>query len=381
MPDAREVRALEDHSGVLWITYTSGNGLASWDRHSRRLTRYSFKDREPPDSQLSGASGIHEDADGNLWLSTYGSGLIKIDPSRRSALRYRNSPLAAVTAISAAGADLKSETIQQWEDYIKAADTRHADRLAKGSFLSSDEVAGQTTKLRNGGVVVTPASQHVPLKVQSGLIHDWTGAAFIPNAKIDDVLPVLRDYDRYKDYYRPNVVCAKRIATSEWKDEFSMVLMNKSAIARTALDTDYRTAYTQVDDHRWSSVTDATRIQEIAEYDTPSQHVLPENHGTGLIWRLHSLTRFEERDGGVYVEVEAIALSRDIPTVLRWVVEPIVRRVSRNSLANSLQQTEAAVRSRSEAETAGINGRLPDPGMRRLSGTAASTSSLARPLR
>jgi ligand-binding sensor domain-containing protein len=93
VPDAREVRALEDHAGVLWITYTSGNGLASWDRHSRRLTLYSFKDREPPDSQLSGASGIHEDADGNLWLATYGSGLVKIDPSRRSAVRYRNSPL------------------------------------------------------------------------------------------------------------------------------------------------------------------------------------------------------------------------------------------------------------------------------------------------
>ena len=289
--------------------------------------------------------------------------------------------VASVTAISAAGADLKSETIQQWEDYVKAADTRRADRPAQGAFLSSDEVAGQTAKLRNGAVVVTPASQPVPLKVQSGLIHDWTGAAFIPNAKFDDVLPVLRDYDRYKDYYRPNVVCAKRIATSESKDQFSMVLMNKSAIARTALDADYQTVYTQIDDHRWFSVTDATRIQEIAEYDTPSQHVLPENHGTGLIWRLHSITRFEERDGGVYIEVEAIALSRDIPAALRWVVEPIVRRVSRSSLATSLQQTEAAVRSHSTAETAGINGRLPDLGMRRLSGTATSTSSLARPLR
>jgi hypothetical protein len=289
--------------------------------------------------------------------------------------------VAAATAISAAGADLKPETVQQWEDYVKAADARHADRLAQGVFFLSDEIAGQTSKLRNGGVVVMPAGQHVPLKVQSGLIHDWKGAAFIPHAKFDDVLPVLRDYDRYKNYYSPNVVCAKRIATSESKDQFSMVLVNKSAIATTALEADYQTVYTQIDDHRWYSVTDATRIQEIAEYDTPSQHVLPENQGMGLIWRLHTITRFEERDGGVYVEVEAIALSRDIPAALRWVVEPIVRRVSRNSLATSLQQTEAAVRSRSTAETAGIISRLPDPGARRLSGTATSTSILARPLR
>jgi hypothetical protein len=116
-----------------------------------------------------------------------------------------------------------------------------------------------------------------------------------------------------------------------------MVLMNKSAIARAALDAEYQTVYTKIDDHRWISVTDATRIQEIAEYDTPSQHILPENHRIGLLWRVHSITHFEERDGGVYIEVEAIALSRDIPTVLRWVVEPIVRRVSRASLAASLR--------------------------------------------
>ena len=287
--------------------------------------------------------------------------------------------VAAVTVISVAGADLKSGTVHEWENYVKAADTRQANRLAHGVFLVSDEVAGRTTNLRNGEVVVTPASQQVPLKVQSGLIHDWTGAAFIPKAKLHDVLPVLRDYDRYKDYYRPNVVYAKRIATSEWKDQFSMVLMNKSAITRTALDADYQTVYTKIDDHRWLSVTDATHIQEIAEYDTPSQHILPENHGTGLIWRVHSITHFEERDGGVYIEVEAIALSRDIPTVLRWVVDPIVRRVSRASLAASLHQTEAAVRSHSTAETAGGNSRLPDPEMRRMSVAAKSTLGLARP--
>ena len=93
MAATRGIRALEDHSGVLWIVYTSGNGLASWDRHSRRLTLYSFKEHEPPASQLSGVSGIHEDADGYLWLATYGSGLVKIDPARRSAIRYRNSLL------------------------------------------------------------------------------------------------------------------------------------------------------------------------------------------------------------------------------------------------------------------------------------------------
>jgi len=70
---------------------------------------------------------------------------------------------------------------------------------------------------------------------------------------------------------------------------------------------------------------------------------LKEGEGSGVIWRLFSIARYLERDGGVYIELEAIGLSRDIPASLRWIVEPIVRRVSRGSLSTSLQQTENAV--------------------------------------
>jgi hypothetical protein len=90
-------------------------------------------------------------------------------------------------------------------------------------------------------------------------------------------------------------------------------------------------------------------MQEVADYGTSSQHMLPENEGTGYMWREFSITRFEERDGGVYVELEAVVLSRDVPLLLRWLVDPIVRRVSRNTLLISLQQMEQAVRSTEES--------------------------------
>jgi hypothetical protein len=127
------------------------------------------------------------------------------------------------------------------------------------------------------------------------------------------------------------------------EDHFSMIMMNKTVVGKTALDGDYKTTYVAVDEHRWYSISESTRIQEIAEYGTPAQHILPEDHGTGLIWRLHTVTRFEEKDGGVYIELEAVVLSRDIPSAFRWMVEPIVRRVSRSSLTTSLHETESAV--------------------------------------
>jgi hypothetical protein len=101
------------------------------------------------------------------------------------------------------------------------------------------------------------------------------------------------------------------------------------------------------------SITKPRRIQEIADYGTARERKLAEGEGTGLIWRLFSVSRFEERDGGLCVETEAIALSRDIPAALRVVVEPVVRRISRESLETAPQQTAHAV------HTVGVSAPIP----------------------
>jgi hypothetical protein len=155
----------------------------------------------------------------------------------------------------------------------------------------------------------------------------------------------VRDHGQYKTVYHPNVVSAEPLQTAEWEDRFSMVVMNKSFFAKSALNGDYHSTFTQIDDQRWYSVSETTRVQEVAEYGGPSSYMLPQDDGTGIIWRLLIIARYQERDGGVYVELESIALSRDIPGGLRWLVEPIVRRVSRSSLVASLQETADTVRS------------------------------------
>jgi len=182
-------------------------------------------------------------------------------------------------------------------------------------------------------------------RMLSGLIHDWMGAAFIADVTLQDVLQVVRDYGRYKEIYLPTVINSSMIDTGETKDRFSMLLIHKSSFIKTALDADYESYYVHVDDRRLYTTSRSTRIQEVVEYGTPTQRMIPEGEGKGIIWRLFSLTRYAERDGGVYVEFEAIGLSRDIPASLRWVVEPVVRRTSRASLSTSLRQTQTAVRS------------------------------------
>ena len=213
------------------------------------------------------------------------------------------------------------------------------------SFLLSDEDPGRAAKLRSGEILVSPAGPNIPKRVPSGLIHDWNGEAFIPNATLQDVLRVLRDYDCYKEFYHPTVVDSRALVTGESEDQFSMLLVNESLVSKTALDGDFRSSYFRVNDQHWYSVSESMRIQEVAGYGTGGQQMLPEDEGTGLIWRVYGITRFEERDGGVYIELETIVLSRDIPILLRWIVDPIVRRVSRESLMTSFRQTKDAVRS------------------------------------
>jgi hypothetical protein len=259
--------------------------------------------------------------------------------------------------ITANSATLKTETVKAWQEYVKAANAQMQEHLLPGHpFLltDTDENQASATKLRTGEILVSPAGEHIPKHVPSGLIHDWTGQVFIPNATIHDLLPVVRDYNCYKAVYKPAVIDSKTVAAESSpgspvsEDQFYMLLMNKTLIAKTALASDFRSSYVRVPDvrgseQRWYSISESTRIQEIAGYGTEAQHMLPEDEGTGLIWRTYSITRYEERDGGVYVEVQAIVLSRDIPFILRYVVSPIVRRVSREALMTSLHQTQEAV--------------------------------------
>jgi len=266
-------------------------------------------------------------------------------------------PLVFVTLVlpgTMHAASVDATTLRAWESYTELASNRMEQRLTPGqTFLWVDEERDRLARVRAGEIVVSPVTPRNSRRLPSGLIHDWIGAAFIEHATLKDVLEVVRDYARYKDLYQPMVIDSKAIATGEATDRFSMRLINKSLFLRTAFDVDYETCYVPVDDARGYSISRTTRVQEIEEYGAPDQRMLNDGEGNGFVWRLFSITRYVERDGGVYIELEAIGLSRDIPVSLQWLVEPIVRRVSRGSLSTSLRQTQSAVRSRLELVAGG----------------------------
>jgi hypothetical protein len=257
-----------------------------------------------------------------------------------------------VVPATSEGAELKKETEQAWDAYIQTADSQMVNRT-HDRFLWVDEVPDRSNSVREGKILVSPIGQQNPKPVPYGLIHDWIGAAFIPDAKLEDVLSAARDYDHYREFYKPNVLESKSLGTAGTCDKYSMLLANHEIVASTALEGEYEACYHRLDDRRWYSIAHTTRLQEIRRYTWPGAEELPVDQGSGYIWRICSLTRFEERDGGVYVELEVIVLSRDIPVAVRWAVNPIVRKVSRNAMLSSLRQMEEAVDS-----TAGTENRI-----------------------
>jgi hypothetical protein len=242
-----------------------------------------------------------------------------------------------LTAGSLRAAELKQETIRAWDRYLDGASAQMQER-AKSRFLWLDESPERLKRVHAGEVLVAPmgsSSGHQP--VPSGLVHHWIGATFIPGARIDDVMSVVRSYDRYTEFYKPSVIDAKTLSKKAEEDRFTVVMVDKAMFMKRALDSDYESRFTDVDERRRYSIARTVRLQELAD-----DHLIPEGEGSGYIWRLCTMSRYEERDGGVYIETEAMALSRPIPGTLHFIVDPIVRRVSRASLTMSLEQTREA---------------------------------------
>jgi len=309
--------------------------LTRWTRGGAQLIATSAASRALAESLVGGPLPEPPEAatTDRAWLRFRAS-----IPGRAAALLWL-AMLGLPMEMSAA--TLKSETVAAWDDYLQTVSGNLQDQArAGGSFLWT---LADAAKIRGGEIVVVPAPGQNPKKVPGGLIHHWMGAMFLSNLKLEDILDVTRDYDRYKEFYRPFVMESKAIARGNSSDIFSMLLMNKVFLSKTALDADYEVTNVRLDDRRFYSISKTTRVQEIEEYGQPGEYWKPQGQGGGYIWKLYSIARLEQRDGGVYLEIEAVGLSRDIPVAVRFVVDPIVRRASHNALLVSLQQTKEAV--------------------------------------
>jgi hypothetical protein len=237
-------------------------------------------------------------------------------------------------------AELRQETLTAFENYMRTVESRVEDRAAgRKPFLWLEESAERRNKVRAGEMVI---QQRTGPQIPDGLIHDWTGAVFIPGVTLDQVLRLVRDYDRHKNIYKPEVVDS-RILHHEGDAYRVYLRLLKKKVITVVLNTEHDVRYYRPSAQRAHSRSYSTRVAEVQNAGTPQEREVTPGSGQGFLWRLNSFWRFEERDGGVYVECEAVSLSRDVPTGLGWLIEPIVRNLPRESLEQTLRSTRSAL--------------------------------------
>lgn len=248
-------------------------------------------------------------------------------------------------------ADLQAQAAQNYARYIALTQVQVDAELAQsGSYLWVERLpeARRTealAQLRSGGVVIEKLEtldDGKPIAVPGGLIHHWIGTAFVPGATLAQTLAFMQDYNHKVEYFKPDIVRSK-ILSHEGDDYFVLLRFYQKKIITTVIDTDQEVHYHVVDKtHAWSR-SNATRVQEVDNPGKSDERLEPEGHDRGFVWKLNTFWRFEEKDGGTYLECQAISLSRDIPTGLGWMVGSFVSSVPRESLTFTLTTARAAL--------------------------------------
>jgi hypothetical protein len=249
---------------------------------------------------------------------------------------------------ASAAAAQKWDTVRAFEQYIGITETR-IDERARGlrAFLWIDDGSDRRERVRAGEILVERFGVDQRIDVPGGLVHDWIGAVFVPGATLDRTLALLQDYDHHKLVYRPEVMDSRLITRNG--DCFTAYLrLRKKKLITVVLDTEHEARYVRLDRARSYSMSRSTRIVEVENAGTPGERTLPAGADHGYLWRLNSYWRFEEADGGVYAECQAVSLTREIPVGLGWLVGPIISSVPRESLARTLAATLDALANRPE---------------------------------
>jgi hypothetical protein len=247
--------------------------------------------------------------------------------------------LAAIlfAATDLVAAELKPATADAFRKYIEETERKLE---ARPNFLWCD-----AARAKSGELLVSPTGKSPEIKVPNGLIHDWVGCAYIPGATLAQTLALVQNYNGHKDIYKPEVIDS-RLRSRDGSDYKIYLRLLKKKVITVVLNTEHDVRYFTVSPTRARSRSYTTKIAEVENAGKRDERELPPGSGHGFLWNLDSYWRFEERDGGVYIECQAVSLTRDVPAGLGWLIEPIIRNLPRESLANTLKATRAALEKR-----------------------------------
>jgi len=236
-------------------------------------------------------------------------------------------------------AEPPAAAVSGFDSYSKTVETR----LSEQHRFPDSFIAHPDRRLRSRELDVerltTSAGPHLP----GALLYHWRGTAFVPGGRASDFEPLMRDFGSYPLHFAPQVLQARVLSQDGDRVQAWMRIREHHAIT-VVMDTTYDVTFGRLDSLHGYSISRSTRIAEIDSPGTSSEHPLNATEEHGFLWRVNTYWSYEERDGGLYLQVEAVSLTRSIPRGIGWIIGPYVESIPRDSIEFTLRSVSDALR-------------------------------------
>ena len=158
-----------------------------------------------------------------------------------------------------------------------------------------------------------------------------------------DMVRLLKNINAYPQYFSPQVMQAKLLSQQPDRQQAFMRVRQHHVIT-VVMDTTYDITFGHLDEQHGYSLSRSIKITEIDSPGTASERAIPAGEEHGFLWRQNTYWTYEEADGGLYMQIESVSLSRSVPPGLNWVVQPFIEKIPRESLEFTLRSTGTALR-------------------------------------
>jgi hypothetical protein len=198
-------------------------------------------------------------------------------------------------------------------------------------------------RLGRGEFVVEELTPAGGKDVGGALLHDWRGTAFVPGARAVDFERVMRNFGEYPLNFSPQVVSA-RVLTQQGDHYQVAMRMRQQHVITVVLEATFDVRFVRADAACGSSVSRSTAMAEIDAPGTSRERALSPSEDHGFLWRMNTYWSYQERDSGLYIEIESVSLTRSLPPGLGWAIEPFIESVPRESVEFTLRSARTALR-------------------------------------
>lgn len=251
-------------------------------------------------------------------------------------------------------AEPTSAAIIAFNSYVHAVESRVAQQhQSRSAFLAPVTPVQQSdTRLRAREFLIEQRTPSGGLVLPGALLHHWRATAFVPGATSADFTRLLKDVDAYPADFSPQVLQA-RILTHDDDHLQAWMRVRQHHVITVVMETTYDVTFGKLDAQHGYSISRSTRISELDS----NGHAVDASQDHGFLYRQNTYWSYEERDGGLYIQVESVSLTRSIPTGLGWVVGPFVESVPRQSLEFTLRSACSALHRRIDQDATGPRGK------------------------